>query len=463
MREIDTDYLVIGAGASGMAFVDTVLALSDARVVLVDRNPHPGGHWLHAYPFVRLHQPSANYGVASRRLGDDRIDSEGQNAGFYERAGAGEICEYFRAVLVDFLASGRVVFLASSDYRGRDADGHVVVSAESGVMTTVRARTLVDATYVESEIPSRHTPSFEVDHDVRCVAPNGLLELAEQPAGFTVLGAGKTATDTCTWLLDSGVRPDRIRWVKPRESWMFERGWMQPLDRVASYMQMQAHWVRAAATAADGHEFAHQLAADGVLVRVDPTVEPEMFRGAIISLGELEALRSLEDVVRMGKVRRLASDRVVLEAGDIPSRPGEVYVDCTARGVRSTMRRPVFAGDSVSLEHVTIGITPYSAATLAAVEVMREDEADKNRLCPPLTWSGRTSDLLSLAHAGMTGLMARTAEPDLGTWIESCRLNPAAGAMAKAGDPEISAALTALVSSIGAALENLQRRSGASA
>lgn len=463
MREIDTDYLVIGAGASGMAFVDTLLALSDARVVLVDRQPDPGGHWLHAYPFVRLHQPSANYGVASRRLGEDRIDTEGQNAGFYERAGAGEICDYFRAVLDGFLASGRVIFLGSCDYRGRDSDGHVVVAGASGDVTTVRARTLVDATYVESEVPSRHTPGFVVDHGVRCVPPNGLVGLAEQPAGFTVLGAGKTAMDTCTWLLDSGVPPDRIRWVKPRDAWMFERGCMQPLDRVASYMQMQAHWVRAAATAADGREFAHQLAADGVFVRVDPTVEPDMFRGAIISRDELEALRSLENVVRMGRVHRLASDRVVLEAGEIPSRPGELYVDCTARGVRPTARRPVFEGDSVTLEHVTIGITPYSAATLAAVEVLRADEADKNRLCPPLTWTGRTSDLLDLAHAGMTGLTARAAEPDLGAWMESCRLNPAAGAMAKAGDPEITAALTGIVTSIGAALENLSQRVGPSA
>ena len=56
MREIETDYLVVGAGASGMAFVDALLAETDAGVVLVDRRDRPGGHWLDAYPFVRLHQ-----------------------------------------------------------------------------------------------------------------------------------------------------------------------------------------------------------------------------------------------------------------------------------------------------------------------------------------------------------------------------------------------------------------------
>ncbi len=34
---------------------------------IVDRNDQPGGHWTTAYPFVRLHQPSAYYGVNSRQ------------------------------------------------------------------------------------------------------------------------------------------------------------------------------------------------------------------------------------------------------------------------------------------------------------------------------------------------------------------------------------------------------------
>ena len=69
MAPIETDYLVIGAGAIGMAFVDTLLSDSDAQVVMVDRHHRPGGHWNEAYPFVRLHQPAAYYGVNSRELG----------------------------------------------------------------------------------------------------------------------------------------------------------------------------------------------------------------------------------------------------------------------------------------------------------------------------------------------------------------------------------------------------------
>jgi cation diffusion facilitator CzcD-associated flavoprotein CzcO len=55
---LETDYLVVGAGAMGMAFVDAVIDDPEADVIMVDRRPGPGGHWLDAYPFVQVHQPS---------------------------------------------------------------------------------------------------------------------------------------------------------------------------------------------------------------------------------------------------------------------------------------------------------------------------------------------------------------------------------------------------------------------
>jgi ribulose 1,5-bisphosphate synthetase/thiazole synthase len=52
---VETDYLVVGAGASGLAFADTLVAEADVDVTLIDRRTAPGGHWLDAYSFVRLH------------------------------------------------------------------------------------------------------------------------------------------------------------------------------------------------------------------------------------------------------------------------------------------------------------------------------------------------------------------------------------------------------------------------
>ena len=119
MGPIETDYLVIGSGAVGMAFVDTMLDETEASFVIVDRHHLPGGHWNDAYPFVRLHQPSASYGVPSMRLGADRIDEAGSNKGYYELASGAEVLSYFEKVMRErFLPSGRVRYFPMSDYLG---------------------------------------------------------------------------------------------------------------------------------------------------------------------------------------------------------------------------------------------------------------------------------------------------------------------------------------------------------
>lgn len=463
MGEIETDYLVVGAGASAMAFVDALLSVSEAQAVLVDRRHQAGGHWLDAYPFVRLHQPSAVYGVASRRLGEDRIDGFGPNAGFYERATSNEICDYFARVLDQFLATGRVSFLAMHEYQGEDADGHHAVSLLTGARTTIRAGKLVDATYIASEVPSRHALPYAIEPGVRLVAPNDLVDLDESPGGFTVIGAGKTAMDTCNWLLDAGVDPDRIQWIRSRDPWLFDRRAFQPLQLVRYYMEMQARWVEAAAEAQDGADFARRLEASGVFLRIDPEVEPDVYRGPIISARELEALRTVERVVRKGKVRNIAAHHISLEDGEVPTQPDCLHVDCTAAGVRSAPERPVFSGDRITLEYLTVAGATWSAATVGAVEALREDDAEKNRLCPPIRFTGNASDLLRMAQAAMTGLVARSAEPDIAAWDASCRLNPAQAAREQMSDPIVASAFASTISNIGPALRNLGRRVAATA
>jgi hypothetical protein len=458
VREIETDYLVVGAGATGMAFADALVAESDADLVLVDRRHRAGGHWSDAYPFVRLHQPSAYYGVNSRVLGQNRVDDSGPNAGFYERATAAEIVDYFNRVLDELVASGRVRFFGMSDYRGADADGHRFVSLLTGEETLVRVRrSIVDATYIESSIPSRHTPGFIVDPGVRMLTPNDLVDLGEAASGFTIIGAGKTAMDTVNWLLESGVDPNQIRWVRPRDGWFFNRAYMQPLDLVASYMHLQARFVKNAADCDGPRSFIDGLEADGILIRIDPGVRPEVFRGATVSAYEVNLLRQIDNVVRTGRVRRIGTQRIAFDETDAPSDPHQVYVDCTAAGVRPVEGRPVFERGRITMQYVTIGVAPWSAATIAAVEASDRDDDRKNELCPPVLFTGEASEILRLAFAGMTGLISRAAEPDLGAWTEKCRLNPAYGAADHLDEPSVQTAFTTVVTNMGPALSNLEQ------
>jgi len=459
VREVETDYLVVGAGASGMAFADTLVSNSDAEVVLVDGRHRPGGHWLDAYPFVRLHQPSAYYGVESRPLGRDCIDECGPNAGFYERASAAEICDYYAHVLDEqLLSTGRVQFFGMSDYRGADADGHVVVSLLDGSRTLVRLRrAFVDATYVQSEIPSRHVPDFTVEPGVTLIPPNGLVDLVEPADRFTVIGAGKTAIDTCVWLLDAGVDPDRIRWVRGRDPWQFDRTFMQPLDLVGGSLRLQARWVEAAAAAEDGFDFARRLEDAGMFVRIDPLTEPLAFRGATISRPEIDALRTIEQIVRARRVRSISRTSFTTEVDTVPSRPREVYVDCTAAGVPATAPRPVFEPGRITIQYVSVGLIPWGAATIAFVESTGLPDEEKNRLCPPVVFSGDVADLGRLAYAAMQGQVARMRHEQVGPWTTATRLNPARAALDHLDDADVAESLSFMIEHTRDALKNLER------
>ena len=178
-EELETDYLVVGGGAAAMAFTDALLAHSDATVTIVDRRHAPGGHWIDAYPYVRLHQPSAFYGVSSVPLGQDALDVAGTNAGYYELAGADEIRAYFAHVMQRrFLPSGRVRYFPSSEYLGEGR----FVSRLAQVSRTVRVRRkVVDTTYLEGTIPATSAPPFEVAEGVRCLPAGEITRIAGAP------------------------------------------------------------------------------------------------------------------------------------------------------------------------------------------------------------------------------------------------------------------------------------------
>ena len=178
MGSSETDYLVVGAGAMGMAFTDALIDHADVHVTLVDRRHAAGGHWQDAYPFVQLHQASLFYGVASTVLGSGAVQQSGPEAGLQERARQPEIQAYYDDILHRrFIGSGRVTFLGASEYH-TDGSSHLVTSRVSGetVEVDVRRR-VVDATYLSPTIPATTPPPFGVADDVRVVAINELARL----------------------------------------------------------------------------------------------------------------------------------------------------------------------------------------------------------------------------------------------------------------------------------------------
>ena len=435
---LDADYLVVGAGATGMAFVDTLLTESDASVVMVDRRHAPGGHWLDAYPFVQLHMESASYGVASRELGA-AVQRTGPEAGMHERASAHQICAYYAAVMQEqLLPSGRVEFFPACDYLGQ---GQFVslVSADTTFEVRVRHR-IVDATYLASEIPSRTPPRFAVEGGARCVPVNELATLSTAPEGFVIIGAGKTAMDACTWLMSQGVDPDAITWVRPRDAWINNRRFFEGGALLAELVQGVAYMFQAAAEADTLDEALLRLEDFGVIRRLDAAVRPTMCKIPTVADWELEQLRRVRNVVRLGHVRSIGQRQVVLDGGTIPTSPNHLHVHCTASGVRPRSPVPVFRPGAITIQALRAGLPYYGAAVTAYVEAHRTDDTEKNRLCAPnpypddpISWARCWA--ASAAHDRILG-----AEPDIAAWLRSLRLNISRDIPARSQEPEISQA-----------------------
>jgi hypothetical protein len=451
-----TDYLIIGAGAMGLAFADTLLTDTDATMIIVDRLHAPGGHWTMAYPFVTLHQPSSFYGVASRELSRGTIDQDGLNKGMSDLATLSEIRAYFDMVMRDtLLASGRVRYFPKCEYQGDGTFTHLL----SGETLNVDYDRLVDATFLTNSVPANHIPSYTWEDGVRLMPPNGLETLSEAPDGYVVIGGGKTGIDTLLHLLQSGVSPDMIRWVISRDGWMLDRAATQPrAECFKTTIGTQAAAFEAMANAKDRDDMFDRLEACGYFVRLDPDVRPQMFHAPTISRMELEALRAIKGIIRKGRVRHITVTEIQLDEGTEPCTPNTVFLDCSATAITNKSIKPVFNGDTITLQTVRAYQPTFSASMIAHVEAMGGSDADKNALTGVVPLPDSLDDFVRMQAANMMNQAIWGQNKDLRKWMRANRLDGFSELMASAdmSDPEVVEIFTKLRSNAMPAAMKLQ-------
>lgn len=420
-QAMSADYLIMGAGATGMAFADAVLSASDATIVIVDRRDRPGGHWNDAYPFVRLHQPANFYGVNSTPLGTGALDQVGPNAGFHELAAGTEVLSHYDTTMRHrMLPSGRVQYFPMSEV-GED---RVITSLLSRERRQVRARQFVDATHSRMRIPLTTPPSYAVATGVTCIAPNELPRRAPGHDEFVVIGAGKTGMDTCSWLLQNGVNPGRIRWIVPRDSWVLNRANFQPgEDFFALFCKSIADQAEAAALADSVGDLFARLESVDELLRLDPTIEPEAYHCAILSQRELDDLRRIKGVIRMGHVTAIESDAVRMEQGIVAAGPATLYIDCSAAGIPTLPTKAVFVDDQITLQWVRTCQPAFSAALIGYVASTFTDKVVMNRICTPIAPPTVPLDWLRMYHVELANRKCWNEFPQIGEWLVASRLD----------------------------------------
>jgi len=159
---------------------------------------------------------------------------------------------------------------------------------------------------------------------------------------------------------------------------------------------------------------------------------------------ELEVLRTIERVVRAGHIERVTHREIVLAGGSVPLAPGSLVVHCAASGLQYPPLVPLWGPDKIRIQTIRVGFPCFCAALAGYVEATRDDDRERNRLCPPNTLPDTTASWARMQVLGTVAARTYGAEPDIAEWANRCALNPARIDTSRRDDPAVQAAAARL-------------------
>ena len=390
--QISCDYLVIGAGTSNLSFVDTLLELLPGYTfILADRFPRPGGHWTKAYPFVQLHQTSCSYGVNSLQLGKNRSRRGFERFDHSDRATGEEVCEYYSKVVERFKATERVKAMFNTEYTwDEDTRAHRLTSVD-GKRYVVTCTKIVQ-TESKVIVPSMRDVPFPTDEGVEVVPINALPEKltgGSSKSKYVIIGAGKSGTDAVSYLLSQGIDENAITWIISRDVWYFIRDglWPRSVPGGKYHANIYRNLLKPLLKASNCDEYFLEMEKAGSAGRIDPNgpVPPLIFKGAMIDKSELEGIRKVTNIVKMGRVTSITCDEIILERGVVPfSSESTLVVDCMAEDVYGYLSFgkdfEIFNPGRIRLGPPILIFNPsFTAALVAFLESEYSEDDVKNR------------------------------------------------------------------------------------
>ena len=220
-----------------------------------------------------------------------------------------------------------------------------------------------------ANVPSMRPPTFAVKDGVTIIPINGLVNLKTPFKKYVVVGAGKTGLDALLYLLERKVSPDRISWIVPNDCWYLNRDVFR-MDDLWSEMEKQYTAALKARDVDDAYLKYEEL---GIMMRVDKTYWPTRMRGATITLEELQKVRSIQNVIRKGRIKEISPNSIVfLNGTSVEADAESLYVDCSASGCGLGAHVPavdVFCGNRINLQMFLLPQPCGSSGIIAALEI----------------------------------------------------------------------------------------------
>jgi hypothetical protein len=152
----------------------------------------------------------------------------------------------------------------------------------------------------------------------------------------------------------------------------------------------------------------------------------------------------------------------LLDEGSIPLAPRSLVVHCAASGLSYLPLVPIWGADKIRLQTIRSGFPCFCAALAGYVEATRNDDRERNRLCPPNTLPDNPFNWAQMQVRSTLAMRAYGAEPDIATWANQCALNPARLDPSRADDPAVTAASARLADVAERGLERMVELAGMS-
>jgi hypothetical protein len=111
--------------------------------------------------------------------------------------------------------------------------------------------------------------------------------------------------------------------------------------------------------------------------------------------------------------------------------------------------------DQIRIQTIRAGFPCFNAALAGYVEATRDDDRERNRLCPPNTLPDNPSNWARMQVRGTLAARTFGAEPDISEWANRCALNPAKIEPSQRDDPAVQAAGARVAEHMGPGLARL--------
>ncbi|CAN5309317.1 hypothetical protein BH24ACT7_BH24ACT7_24160 [soil metagenome] len=119
-------------------------------------------------------------------------------------------------------------------------------------------------------------------------------------------------------------------------------------------------------------------------------------------------------------------------------------VHCAASGLQYPPLVPLWSPDKIRLQTIRVGFPCFCAALAGYVEATRDDDRDRNQLCPPSNLPNSPADWAQMQVRGTLATRQYSAEPDIAAWANGCALNPARIEPSQRDNAAVRAAATRL-------------------